>query len=115
MRTVEDAYQATLSRAQHLKDQGCHMVEMWECQMKRELRHNPQMRAFFNTVRDIPDPMDHREALRGGMFSSNFLSFFYWIYTNVFQAEPTPLASTTSAAPTRGWTMWMCVVSILGV
>ena len=44
---------------------GYRVRVMWECELKRELNANPEMKAFFNTV-ELNAPMDPREAFYGG-------------------------------------------------
>ena len=34
---MHDLYMATVEKAQFLKDQGFNVVEVWECEIKREL------------------------------------------------------------------------------
>ena len=38
---------------------------MWECDLKRELQANGEMKQFFENC-DIHDPFDPREAFYGG-------------------------------------------------
>lgn len=64
-KTMEEAYQATLNRKSELEALGYQVVEKWECQLKRELNHNPEMARFFNDV-EMVEPLNLNETLRGG-------------------------------------------------
>ena len=44
---MEEAYQATLDRKIYLESLGYPVVEIWECQLKREMGQNPEMRDFL--------------------------------------------------------------------
>ena len=51
---MHDLYMATVEKAQFLKDQGFNVVEVWECEIKRELTRDEEMKEYF----------DHYEAVR---------------------------------------------------
>ena len=38
---------------------------MWECDLKKELKRNREMKEFFDSVK-ILDPLDPRDAFFGG-------------------------------------------------
>ena len=46
-KTMHDLHQATMEKTQYLKDCGLHVMEMWECNMKKELEHNEDMKQYF--------------------------------------------------------------------
>jgi G:T-mismatch repair DNA endonuclease (very short patch repair protein) len=43
-KTMHDLHQATMEKTQYLKDRGLHVVEMWECDMKKEFEYNEDMK-----------------------------------------------------------------------
>ncbi len=51
-----EAYEATLAKAQFLRGLNYTLVEKWECDLMRELKANPQMKAFFGSM-DIVEPL----------------------------------------------------------
>ncbi len=48
-----------------LKEQGFNIVEMWECDLKKELEENEEMRCYFEEY-DLVDPLQPRDAFFGG-------------------------------------------------
>ena len=64
-RTVEDAYQDTLDKVKALENAGYTVVQMWGCELNRELARNPQMTQYFRDL-DLPDHLVPKDALRGG-------------------------------------------------
>ena len=71
---MEDVYQATLSKIAFLEERGYTVVQMWGCQLQRQLKEDLRMRAFFTGLKEIPDPMNHRSALKGGNVNTRSLS-----------------------------------------
>ncbi len=51
-----EAYEATLAKAQFLRGLNYTLVEKWECDLMRELKATPDMKAYFSSL-DILDPM----------------------------------------------------------
>ena len=64
--TVETAYQRTLTRTRRLRDLGHNVEEMWSCQFAAEIRADPDLAAFVKELGPLPEPLDPRDALRGG-------------------------------------------------
>jgi hypothetical protein len=64
-KTMHDLHQATMEKTQYLKDRGLHVVEMWECDMKKELEHDEDMKQYFEDY-DVVDPLEPRHAFYGG-------------------------------------------------
>ena len=62
---MHDLHQATMEKTQYLKDRGLQVVEMWECDMKKELEHDEDMKQYFEDY-DVVDPLDPRHAFYGG-------------------------------------------------
>ncbi len=54
--TVQSAYEGTLDKRNMLANGNYTVVEMWECQLRQQLRQNPEMRAYFKAV-PLTDPL----------------------------------------------------------
>ena len=52
--TMDEIYQSTVKKTEYLKRNGYNVVEMWECNMKRELEEDEDMKHYF----------DHYHSLR---------------------------------------------------
>ncbi len=63
---MEDIYQKHLTRMGEIREAGYQVVEMWEHDLRKQLAANPEMTRFFEQT-DIQEPIDPREALRGGL------------------------------------------------
>ncbi len=64
-RTMQDLYEDTIRKVCYLKEQGISIVEMWECDLKRELEEDERMRSYFEEY-DLVDPLEPRDAFFGG-------------------------------------------------
>ncbi|XP_028393192.1 uncharacterized protein LOC114517603 [Dendronephthya gigantea] len=64
-RTMHELHQATSEKITYLKSQGLNVVEVWECEINRQLESNPEMKVYFNNY-DVVDPLEPREAFYGG-------------------------------------------------
>ena len=53
-KTMHDLHQATVQKTMYLKDHGCQVVEVWECDIQRELEQNEDMKRYFDTY-DLVD------------------------------------------------------------
>ena len=62
---MDDRFQTTLSKRLDLEGSGYRVIEMWGCQLDEELKKDPEMKAYFDSI-FIPGPMDPRDALYGG-------------------------------------------------
>ena len=47
------------------KKRGFNVVEVWECDIKRELEQNEEMRRYFDNY-DLTDPLEPHDAFFGG-------------------------------------------------
>ncbi|XP_031552434.1 uncharacterized protein LOC116289627 [Actinia tenebrosa] len=63
--TMGELYEKTLQRRRHLITQGYRVVEKWECELKKELNENEEMREYFDTC-IVAEPLEPRQALFGG-------------------------------------------------
>ena len=64
-RTVEELYQATLSKRMALLRGGYTVIEMWECDWDQLVDTNEAVQGFLNSFDLIP-PLEPREAFFGG-------------------------------------------------
>ena len=64
-RTMQDLYLDTIRKVCYLKEQGFSVVEMWECDLKRELEEDEEIRGYFEKY-DLVDPLEPRDAFFGG-------------------------------------------------
>ena len=62
---MHDLYMATVEKAQFLKDQGFNVVEVWECEIKRELARDEEMKEYFDHYEAV-EPLEPRDAFFGG-------------------------------------------------
>ncbi len=60
-RTMRDLYVDTIRKVCYLKEQGLNVVEMWECDLKRELEEDEEIRSYFEEY-DLVDPLEPRDA-----------------------------------------------------
>ena len=63
--TMHDLHQATMQKTLYLKERGFNVIEVWECDIKRELEQNEDMKSYFDNY-DLTDPLEPRDALFGG-------------------------------------------------
>lgn len=64
-KTMHELHQDTVQKTLYLKEQGFNVVEMWECDMKRELAQDGNMKRYFDNY-DLVDPLEPRDAFFGG-------------------------------------------------
>ena len=62
---MQQLFEDTLEKVCHLKDQGFQVVEMWECDLVKEMEHDEDMRRYFEEY-EIVDPLQSRDAFYGG-------------------------------------------------
>ena len=62
---MHDLHQDTVKKATYLKEHGFSVMEVWECQIKRELERDEEMKEYFNQY-EMTDPLEPRHALYGG-------------------------------------------------
>ena len=67
---MNDLYQATIEKTEFLKKEGYNVVEMWECDIKREM--DEDMKHYFDHY-PIADPLEPRDALYGGRTNASKL------------------------------------------
>ena len=64
-RSVEELYQATLSKRMALLREGYTIVEMWECQWDSLVKKDEAVKQFLASLQLVP-PLEPREAFFGG-------------------------------------------------
>ena len=72
--TMQDLKQRTLEKVQFLKDNGYNVVEIWTCDIERQLATELEMKDFFDNF-EISEPLEPRHAFFGGR--TNAARLFY--------------------------------------
>ena len=62
---MHELYQKTLEKSMFLKSLGFNVVEVWECEINRQLESNVEMKAHFDSF-EVVDPLEPRDAFYGG-------------------------------------------------
>ena len=64
-KTMQELYCSTVEKIEYLKRQGYNVVEVWECDVRRELKQNEEMKYYFDHYH-VAEPLEPRHALYGG-------------------------------------------------
>ena len=64
-RTVEELYQATLSKRMNILREGYNVKEIWECKWDHEVKTNASVKHFLSSF-DLVPPLQPRDAFFGG-------------------------------------------------
>ena len=64
-KTMEELYENTLEKICYLKEQGFNVIEMWECELRKEKERNEDMKRYFEE-HELADPLQPRDAFFGG-------------------------------------------------
>ena len=70
--TMQDLCQRTLEKVQFLKDTGCKVIEIWTCDIERQLAVDPEMKEFLDNF-EVSEPL---EPQAGGRWSHKRHSSF---------------------------------------
>ena len=62
---MQDLYLDTVKKMRYLREKGFNVIEMWECNLKKELERDEEMRYHFEKY-DLVDPLEPRDAFFGG-------------------------------------------------
>ena len=62
---MQELHCSTVGKIEYLRCQGYNVVEVWECDVRRELEQNEEMRYYFDHYR-IAESLEPRHALYGG-------------------------------------------------
>ena len=55
----------TVEKVLYLQGQGFHVVDIWECDIRRELEQDAGMKTYFDNY-DLSNPLEPRDAFFGG-------------------------------------------------
>ena len=61
---MQQLFEDTLEKVCYLKEQGFQVVEMWECELVEEMKHDEEMRRYFEE-HELVDPLQARDAFYG--------------------------------------------------
>ncbi|XP_028405740.1 uncharacterized protein LOC114528308 [Dendronephthya gigantea] len=64
-KSMHDLHQATVEKVNYLENKGYTVVQEWECDIKRELGRNEEMKRYFDHY-EVIDPLQPRDAFFGG-------------------------------------------------
>ena len=64
-KSMHELHQLTMKRADFLERQGYHVTEVWECDIRRQLAVDKDMKHYFDHY-EVADPLEPRDALYGG-------------------------------------------------
>ena len=64
-KTMQELHCSTVEKIEYLRRQGYNVVEIWECDVNRELNNDEDMKYYFDHYH-IADPLEPRHALYGG-------------------------------------------------
>ena len=70
---MEKLYKDTVRKVKYLKDQGFKVEQKWECELKKELDEDQEMKQFFKD-HELVDPLQPRDAFYGGRTNAAKLS-----------------------------------------
>ena len=62
---MHQLFEDTLEKVCYLKEQGFQVVEMMECDLVEEMKHDEDMRRYFEE-HELVDPLQARDAFYGG-------------------------------------------------
>ena len=71
--TMHELYKRTQVKTTFLKQQGWHVVEMWECEFHNFLQRNTMVKTYMDSLKEIVDPLNPRDAFYGGQVNANKL------------------------------------------
>ena len=64
-KTMHQLQEDTREKILYLENQGFQVVEMWECELKKEMEHDGDMKRYFEEY-ELVDPLQARDAFYGG-------------------------------------------------
>ena len=59
---MDELFESTVEKMEYLKREGYNVVEMWECDIRRELKEDEIMKHYFDHYH-LTDPLEPRDAL----------------------------------------------------
>ena len=63
--SMEDLHQRTLDKQEYLQREGYRYVCKWECDFDREIKENPLVKEFMESI-EMVTPLEPRDAFYGG-------------------------------------------------
>ena len=63
-RTLQEVYESTLNKQENLRQRGCDIKIIWECEWDLEVRTNADLQQFLDTL-EIVERLQHRNAFFG--------------------------------------------------
>ena len=62
---MEQLYEDTRVKVCYLEKHGFKVIQMWECELAKEMEHNEDMRRYFEEY-ELVEPLQPRDAFYGG-------------------------------------------------
>ena len=62
---MEQLFEDTFEKVCRLRDGGFQVIEMWECELVKEMEHDEDMRRYFEEY-ELVEPLQPRDAFYGG-------------------------------------------------
>ena len=62
---MQELHHSTMAKIEYLKRKGYNVVEVWECDVNRELKQNEEMKHYFDHYHMV-GPLNPRHALYSG-------------------------------------------------
>ncbi|XP_028394389.1 uncharacterized protein LOC114518565 [Dendronephthya gigantea] len=72
--SMHDLRQRTLEKTQYLQENGYNVIEIWTCDIERELSMDSEMKTFFDDF-EIFEPLEPRQAFFGGRTNATRLYY----------------------------------------
>ena len=72
--TMKELYEKTMERRKYLEAEGKHLVQIWECEFKRQLKEDADMAAYIKGLKfEDEEPLNPRDAFYGGRVNATKL------------------------------------------
>ena len=69
-----ELYEGTKEKVRYLEKQGLRVIEKWECQLRKEMEHDEEMRHYFEE-HELVDPLQARDGFYGGRTNASILFY----------------------------------------
>jgi len=73
--TLNQRYERTVVKSEHLKYLGYHLIEMWECEFREQMRGNKNMNYLQNHPLTNATPLNPRDAFYGGRTGNTYTHY----------------------------------------
>jgi len=91
-RTMNELYRNTCMKTNSLRNAGYEVIEMWECEWKKQLRDNEEVKTFVDRLNWVY-PLNPRDAFFGGRTGA------VSIYANTYDGQEIRYADVISLYP----------------